>query len=61
MYDMLCREKKCETLREEGKLIKGIANGPGGEQGTACFCGAHSVPSSEDQRTDWWDLNPESW
>ena len=37
MYGILCTEKKCETLRDEGKLIKGIANGLEGEQGTTCF------------------------
>lgn len=36
-YGILCREKKCETLRDEGKLIKGIANGIEGEQGKTCF------------------------
>lgn len=37
MYGILCTEKKCETLRDEGKLIKGIANGLEGEKGTTCF------------------------
>lgn len=37
MYGILCTEKKCETLRDEGKLIKGIANGLEGEQGTTWF------------------------
>lgn len=37
MYGILCKEKKCETLRNEGKLIKGIANGLEGGQGTTCF------------------------
>lgn len=44
--------------RDEGKLIKGIANGLEGEWGTTCFLQSHL--SSEGWCADCWDSSPRS-